>query len=92
VRWQAVALRFIRDDPLYPRHQRSIDTFFTANINCWPAYAIETRYIFPLWLRWQSFFPDICRSGFAKVVVTPVERVQVIQQPSDKMGVVEFIH
>jgi hypothetical protein len=22
---------FIRDDPLYPRHRRSIDTFFAAN-------------------------------------------------------------
>jgi hypothetical protein len=29
-----IFIGFIRDDPLYPRHQRSIDAFFAANINC----------------------------------------------------------
>jgi hypothetical protein len=35
---------FIRNDPLYPRHPRSIAAFFAANINCRPVHAIENRY------------------------------------------------
>jgi len=34
---------FIRDDSLYPSHQRSIDELFAANINCRSVCAIETR-------------------------------------------------
>jgi hypothetical protein len=29
-----IFLGFVRDDPLYPRHPRSIGHFFTAKTNC----------------------------------------------------------
>jgi hypothetical protein len=33
-RIDADLLGFIRDDPPYPRHPRSIDAFFAATANC----------------------------------------------------------